>query len=108
MPRWLLLVLDIVALLSLAYAIGLGFWIVAHPAVYNGMPQMPLHLKLWFYNVAVATLGFLWLAVRFSSSPKHRDRYLALDARHPILMRLGPVFVALLGSGMAVWLFSRL
>lgn len=69
---------------------------------------MPLHLKLWFYNAAVATLGFLWFAMRVAFSPIYRDRYLALDARHPFLMRLGPVFVALLGSGLAVWLLSRL
>lgn len=107
MPRWLLLAVDVVASLSLAYMIGLWFWVVAHPAAYNGLPSMPTDVKVWLYNLPLALLGILWLAVRFSLSPWHRDRYPALEARYPNLMLFGPVIVALLGGGLVIWILSR-
>lgn len=107
MPRWLLLAADAVASLSLAYAIGLWFWVVAHPAAYNGLTSMPMDMRLWLYNLPLAVLGLLWLVLR-RFSPKHRDRWLALDARHPFLMRFGPVIVALLGGGLVIWVLGRL
>lgn len=107
MPRWLQRATDAVAIFSVGYFVCLFLWITAHPAAYNGLPSMPTEVKVWLYNAPLALLGILWLAVRFSLSPWHRDRYPALEARYPDLMLFGPVVAMLIGGGLMIWLLSH-
>lgn len=103
-PKWLVRIVDTVAVLSVAYGLGLAIWVIAHRTQYSAVPTISPAIWLWIINLPFLLLGFLWLVARFVYAywvPLQRF------ASHSFIARYWPLLIAS-AFATAIWLCSLL